>query len=177
METVMKPMQPVLETPRLDLRPIRDDDIGLMSLYTSDLRVARMTSSIPHPNPPGAVEAFVASTRKDTEGLTWAIDATRGFGTPLVGLIGLTREQELGYWIAPFFWGLGIASEAVGAVVAYSKSRGDDRIWAGAFKENPASQNVLTKAGLVRYGEREIHSVSRGCNVESWLYEKHLSDD
>jgi RimJ/RimL family protein N-acetyltransferase len=44
---------PVIEAPRLVLRPLRPSDAGLMTLYASDRRVAEMTTSIPHPLPPG----------------------------------------------------------------------------------------------------------------------------
>ena len=46
--------QPVVETERLLLRPLRRSDHGLLEMYSSDERVARMTRSIPHPLPPGA---------------------------------------------------------------------------------------------------------------------------
>ncbi len=178
MEMTMAPMQPVLETLRLNLRPLERSDAGLISLYTSDIRVAKMTTRIPHPNPPGAVEAFIEHVQKsaDSGSFTWVIDGTSGFGTPLVGLMALEADGELGYWIAPFFWGLGVATEAAKSVVGYARSRGDARIWAGAFADNPASQNVLQKAGMVHCGEREMYSVARGENVRSLVYERVFSD-
>ena len=51
--------QPLVETDRFDLRALRKSDLGMIELYGSDGRVARMTTSIPHPLPPGASEAFV----------------------------------------------------------------------------------------------------------------------
>ena len=174
----MTPMQPVLETLRLNLRPVQQADAGLISLYSSDIRVARMTTRIPHPNPPGAVELFIAQSQRDIEdgGLTWAIDGTPGFGTPLVGMMGLSKEGELGYWIAPFFWGLGIATEAAKCVVGYARSRGDARVWAGAFADNPVSQNVLKKAGMTQVGDREMFSVARNATVASLVFERRFED-
>jgi RimJ/RimL family protein N-acetyltransferase len=52
--------QPVIETDRFDLRPLRRSDQGMLTHWTSDERVARMTASIPHPLPPGATEAYIA---------------------------------------------------------------------------------------------------------------------
>jgi len=99
--------QPVLETARLTLRPHQKSDTGLISLYTSDLRVARMTASIPHPNPPGAVEAFMASVAKSNDAsMSWTIDATRGYGCEVVGAISIDADGSLGYWLGPFFWNL-----------------------------------------------------------------------
>ena len=63
MPTRPKPvvLQPEIATERFVLRPLRRSDAGLISLYSSDERVARMTTSIPHPLPPGATEAFIAA--------------------------------------------------------------------------------------------------------------------
>ena len=175
----MNPMQPVLETLRLNLRPLEIADTGLLSLYSSDMRVARMTMRIPHPNPPGAVEQFLETARQPekTGELVWAVDGTPGFGTPLVGVISLGDDGEIGYWIAPFFWGLGIATEAAKSVVGYARSRGDGRVWAGAFEDNPASQNVLRKLGMTPSGERMMFSVARDAPVRGLLFERVLGDD
>ena len=43
--------QPVVETERFDLRPLRRSDQGLIELYTSEERVARMTRTFAHPLP------------------------------------------------------------------------------------------------------------------------------
>ncbi|PJN96140.1 hypothetical protein CNY89_04300, partial [Amaricoccus sp. HAR-UPW-R2A-40] len=51
--------QPDLVTTRLRLRRLVPADAALVHLYASDARVATMTTSIPHPNPEGASEAFV----------------------------------------------------------------------------------------------------------------------
>ena len=37
--------QPVIETARFDLRPVRKSDMGLIEMYTSDLRVARIVQA------------------------------------------------------------------------------------------------------------------------------------
>ncbi len=167
-------VQAILETPRLTLRQQRKSDAGLISLYTSDFRVAGMTSSIPHPNPPGAVELFIESANADTQNKTWAIDATKGFGCEVVGVMSLTAKGELGYWIAPFFWGLGIATEAGQAVLSYGFDHGLDRIHATHFVDNPASGRVMEKLGMTRLGgEAEpAFCVARNGNVQRVRYER-----
>ena len=62
--------QPVIEAGRFVLRPLRRSDMGLIEHYGSDERVARMTTSIPHPLPPGATEAFVARAMAEKLGLS-----------------------------------------------------------------------------------------------------------
>ena len=119
-ETIIN--QATIIAPRFDLRPVRVSDAGLIALYISDLRVARNTSSIPHPLPPGLVEAFIARvSADDRQEDAWVIDGTKMGGGEVMGVISLTRidtgQAEIGYWVAPAFWNSGIASEAVAALV------------------------------------------------------------
>ncbi len=70
--------QEVINAGRFDLRPLRRSDMGLIELYAGDQRVARMTTSIPHPYPPGAAEAFVARAMDpEREEDIWAIDGSK----------------------------------------------------------------------------------------------------
>ena len=162
-----------LETRRLILRKLRTSDVGLISLYSSDWRVASMTTSIPYPNPPGAVQVFVErATRADAAEMSWAIDATKAFGTEIIGVITLRPDGELGYWIAPFFWGMGLATEAAQAVVDFAISTGHDRVHACHFADNPGSARVLQKVGMQPVGGAcESFSVSRGEKVQNYRYE------
>lgn len=171
--------QVVLETKRLTLRPMRRSDAGLISLYSNDERVARMTTSIPHPNPPGAVEQFIASVNApDARDVTWAIDGSKGVGTEVVGVIALHEDGEIGYWIAPFFWGLGIATEAAGTVLSHGFDLGFKRIYASHFEDNPASGRVMEKIGMRSIGldPEPVFSVGRGESVRRISYER-LRDD
>ena len=114
--------QPVYETDRFALRPLLRSDAGLLEMYGGDERVARNTTSIPHPLPPGATEAFIErALAPDRIEDAWAIDGSASGLAELVGVIGLERldrqQSEIGYWVAPAFWNSGIASEAVQAMV------------------------------------------------------------
>ncbi len=170
--------QPVITAGIYDLRPLRPSDAGLMTLYTSDLRVAQTTSSIAHPLPPGATEAFIArSLASDRIEDAWAIDGTRAESGELVGVISLTRldvdQSEIGYWVAPLFWNTGVASAAVGALVAANpqKSR---TIFATVQQGNPASARVLTNNGFTYLGDAETYCLARGSAVPTWTYCRKL---
>ena len=170
--------QQVIEAPRMILRPMRGSDVGLMTLYASDRRVAEMTASIPHPLPPGAVEAYVAQAmRSDTDEAVWAMDATDFGGSELLGVISLTvmdrGQSEIGYWVAPAMWNTGFASEAVNALVAANPL--DNRtIFGSVFQDNAGSARVLTNAGFDYLGDAEAFSVARGAKVPTWTYLKRL---
>lgn len=48
-----------METERFDLRTMRCSNCGLLAFYSKYDLVARMTSSTPHPDPPGKTEAII----------------------------------------------------------------------------------------------------------------------
>lgn len=154
-----------LQTERLTLRSLRPSDAGLMTLYASDERVARMTAVIPHPYPPGTAEAFIEAVlggRHAEE--VWATDATQIGSSELVGVISFNPvKRMIGYWVGPAFWNTGMASEAVEALVRHLF---DDRdvpdLVASVFVDNPASQQVLRKLGFAMSREHDAFSVARG---------------
>jgi RimJ/RimL family protein N-acetyltransferase len=170
--------QPVIETERFTLRPLRRSDLGLLELYAGDQRVARATRTIPHPLPPGAVEAFIGRvTQPDRDEDVWAMDGTKTGLGELLGTINLKRmdrgQSEVGYWVAPAFWNTGLASEAVRALIA-ANPRGDKTLFAEVLQDNPVSARVLTNAGFAYIGDAEAYSVARGATVPTWTYLKKL---
>ncbi len=170
--------QPVIETERFTLRPLRKSDAGLLELYSSDERIARSTSSIPHPLPPGTTEAFIARVMaEDRREDVWVLDGSAYGHAELLGVIGLTcierGQAEIGYWIAPAFWNTGFASEAVNALLA-ANPKGCNSIFAEVFQDNPASARVLTNAGFEYIGDAESFSVARDANVATWTYIKKM---
>jgi RimJ/RimL family protein N-acetyltransferase len=168
------PGQPVIEAERFVLRPLRRSDAGLIAMYTADRRVAEATSSIPHPLPPGATEAFIAramSTGRAED--VWAIDGAGHGGSEVLGVIGLKRmdraQSEIGYWVAPAFWNTGIASEAL-RVLIDANPQNVRTLFAAVFQDNPVSARVLTNCGFQYIGDAESFSVARGATVPTWTY-------
>ena len=166
--------QPVMETDRFDLRPLRMSDTGLIELYAGDERVAKHTAAIPHPLPPGVTEDFIRRAQaEDRIEDVWALDATKSGGHELMGILGLKRmdrnQSEIGYWVAPAFWNGGIAQEAVAAALA-ANPLNSDTIFASVFQDNPASARVLTNQGFQYLGDAETYSVARGATVPTWTY-------
>lgn len=170
--------QPVIETPRFTLRPMRAADAGLIALYTSDRRLAEGTRAIPHPLPPGAAEAFVA--RALAEGRdedVWVMDGSALGQAEVLGLASLTRldrdQSEIGFWVAPGLWNTGFASEAVQALVA-ANPHASRTLFAEVFQDNPGSARVLVNAGFDYLGDAEAWSVARGAKVATWTYVKKM---
>lgn len=170
--------QPTITAERFVLRPLRKSDLGLIELYASDRRVARMTTSIPHPLPPTATEAFVIRAMAEPrEEDVWAIDASASGGSEVMGLISLEHiaddQSEVGYWIAPAFWNTGLASEAVQALVQ-ANPMGNKTMFAAVFQDNPASARVLTHCGFEYLGDAEVFCVARDASVPTWTYSLKL---
>ncbi|WP_095590480.1 GNAT family N-acetyltransferase [Actibacterium ureilyticum] len=171
--------QPTIAAERFGLRPVRKSDEGLLRMYAGDERVARNTSSIPHPLPPGAAEAFIArSVSDDRDEDVWIMDGSAGGMGELLGVISLKRldrdQSEIGYWVAPALWNSGIASEAVGALLK-ANPLDNKTVFAKVFQDNPGSARVLTNAGFEYLGDAEVFSVARNANVATWTYLKKLS--
>lgn len=170
----------LIETDRFDLRPIRASDAGLIALYAGDERVARNTTSVPHPLPPGTAEAFIARVRDPEHAEdVWVMDGTRAGGGEVMGLIGLERmdrnQTEIGYWVAPAYWNTGVASAAVDAILK-ANPQGARTVFASVFQDNAVSARVLTNCGFRYLGDAETFSVARKANVPTWTYSRASTD-
>lgn len=171
-------LQPVLETARFHLRPLKASDAGLIALYTSDRRLAEGTRSIPHPLPPGAAEAYVARAMADKRDEdVWALDGSAQGQAEVLGVISLMRmdrdQSEVGFWVAPGLWNTGFASEAVQAIVA-ANPHASRTLFAEVFQDNPGSARVLTNAGFDYLGDAEAWSVARNAKVPTWTYVRRM---
>ncbi|WP_299145280.1 GNAT family N-acetyltransferase [uncultured Tateyamaria sp.] len=170
--------QPVIETDRFVLRPLRKSDMGLIEMYASDARVARMTTSIPHPVPPAMTEAFVTRAMSDDRDEdVWAMDGLKTGGAEVMGVISLQRmdrnQSEVAYWVGPPFWNTGLASDAVQALVDANPMQ-NDTMFAAVFQDNPASARVLTHCGFEYLGDAESFCVARDAAVPTWTYSRKL---
>lgn len=167
-------VQDTITADRFVLRPCRKSDAGLIAMYASDDRVARGTRAMPHPLPPGSVEAMIerATHAERTEDV-WVIDGSAQGHAEALGLISLERmdraQSEIFYWIAPAFWNTGFATEAVRTLIAANPHK-SDRIFAEVFQDNPGSARVLTNCGFDYLGDAEAFSVARAATVPTWTY-------
>lgn len=154
----------MLETNRLLLRSWREDDADALLTLARDPRVGPAAGWPPH----GSVEesaGIIRSVLMVPDSFAIVERATK----ELVGAIALKHEDisemagideaELGYWIGATRWGLGYATEAARAVVAYGFDElGLTSIWAGYYEGNERSRRVQEKLGFVfQYRvEREV---------------------
>lgn len=171
--------QPAIEAGRFVLRPIVPSDAGLVALYASDERVARMARDLPHPLPPGAVEAMIRkASEPERDQDIWVMDGSARDHAEVMGLVSLDRmdrrQSEIAYWVAPAFWNTGIASEAVRALLEANPQQAC-QIYAEVFQDNPGSARVLTNCGFDYLGDAEAFSVAREAVVPTWTYVRKMA--
>jgi len=158
--------EPVL-SPRLVLRAGRDaaaDRAAAVELMT-DPQVRQFIGG-----PVSAEEARQAVSRP--AGQRWgsfvlALRAGNGGGeADVVGVCSLSRERgelEIGYMLLPRYWGKGLASEAVAAVLAWVADHLDDeQVIAVTQAANVASLRLLARLGFVereRFAEYDADQV------------------
>jgi RimJ/RimL family protein N-acetyltransferase len=144
-----------IETKRLWLRWPRATDAAAIKAFASLADVAQMTAEIPHPYPAGEAERFVLQSRADNacgRGLVLAI-TQKGTARTVIGIVAAHADQspdvEVGYAVAPAFWGKGIATEAAKALIdTVFRVTKTERIVANSRVINPASRRVLEKCGF-----------------------------
>jgi RimJ/RimL family protein N-acetyltransferase len=144
-----------IETKRLWLRWPRATDAAAIKAFASLADVAQMTAEIPHPYPAGEAERFVFQARADNacgRGLVLAI-TQKSAERNVIGLVAAHGDQtlnvEIGYAVAPAFWGKGVATEAVKALVdTVFRLTKAERVVANSRVINPASRRVLEKCGF-----------------------------
>jgi len=145
-----------LETPRLLLRPVADDDAEALLRLFRDPEVARylwdgevVSREI--------VEAQIRTSRHRFErgGFGHFGVSTRDEPARLCGLVGLRpfgdpERMEIFYLLEPASWGRGLATEAAQAVLRFGlDTLRFPEIFAGADAPNTASFRVMERLGMV----------------------------
>jgi ribosomal-protein-alanine N-acetyltransferase len=149
----------VLETERLILRAPIATDAEVMFAIMADPQVMRYFGSAPMASIAEAHERIAGMTSAFAEqhGIRWVI-TLRGSDT-CVGSCGFWRlipehyRAEIGYELAPAYWGQGIMPEVVHAAVQFGFGRmGLHSIEAQIAPQNVGSRRVLEKVGFVQEG-------------------------
>ncbi|MDB5253853.1 MAG: hypothetical protein JWP27_3022 [Flaviaesturariibacter sp.] len=81
------------------------------------------------------------------------------------------RKAEIGFWLLPRFWRLGIASEVIGPVVRYWQTEKElHRLEAFVEEDNGASRRLLEKAGFTWEGTMRDCEVKFGRPISLRVY-------
>lgn len=147
----------IIETARLQLTPpVVEDAEEIFTSYARDPEVTRYLVWQPHES--------IKSTRDFVLRClaVWALEVAypwvirRKGDERLLGMIEIRPDgyrADLGYVLARPYWGQGIMTEAVRAVVDWAIGQPEiHRVWAVCDVDNRASARVLEKAGMEREG-------------------------
>jgi len=146
---------PPIETPRLLLRKMKVTDAKDMFEYAKRSDVTRYLLWSPHPDLDHTREylSFLQQQYKSGDFYDWAIILKEK--NKMIGTCGFTtidtvnNSAEIGYVINPSYRNIGIATEAVTAVLRFGFSEmGFQRIEARYMAGNNASRRVMEKCGM-----------------------------
>ncbi|PKG33368.1 GNAT family N-acetyltransferase [Methanoregula sp.] len=163
-------------TPSTILRDWSADDTPSLVRFANNPRIAAtLRDGFPSPYTSGDAERFIAqATASGGHNLVLAIEvdgqACGGIGVhPLEDVY--RRTAEIGYWLSEPYWGRGIVTDAVRAIVPVAFDRYNlARIQAGIFENNPASMRVLEKCGFVREAVHRNAVTKNGVTMDEVMY-------
>jgi len=159
---------PALATARLTLRRLRASDAADVLVFRGDWEVQKFNG--PVFQDAQGVQTLIEELRDEygaRAGITWAV--TLKDSDTVVGLFGLHhwnkrhRRAEAGYDLARPYWGRGIASEALRAIVQFGFERMNlNRIYASTIAANHRSVRLLERLGFQREGTKRQHVLGEG---------------
>ena len=174
---------PVVETPRLILRPLRKSDARDLFSWCSDPEVAVYVLWEPHQSLSETRSYIRYIRRLYREGRPSSWGLVDRESQQVIGTIGLmfyspeNRSCEIGYSLSRFFWGRGLMTEAVSAFIHLFFHHLDlNRIEAQHDIRNPRSGRVLEKCGMQREGILRSRIMNKGEPVDVMLWSVLRSD-
>lgn len=166
----------ILETERLNLRPLEVSDADLLFPLMNDAEVMAHWD-VPEIDDPDLVRAIVAGQVEDmAEGraLYWAMRTLQG--DQFLGCCDLSdidrwhKRAEVGFMLGRGAWGQGYAVEAMRAVIAYAASTGLRRLTARTHLGNRRSDALLEKLGFKEEGLLRGHVLRDGDRRDCRLF-------
>ncbi len=146
---------PVLQTERLLLRRITQEDVHAVFQFRSDVEAQRYNEgAITRLEQASELIARLEEGYQNRTMVEWGVTLKGGDET-VIGLMGYAnwsqqnRRAEIGYDLRRDYWGQGIASEALTTILAFGFGVMDlNRIHACTWVENVASVRLLERLGL-----------------------------
>ncbi len=169
---------PVLKTERLVLKEVTLKDV---QWYFRHFNTWEIVDGQEYPGPKDMKVArkelkmyFIDNFRKGT-GIRWVIHLKGKDG--IIGSAGLykyvapTAQAETGYDLDPEYWGQGIMTEAMTAIIDYAFDRMKlNRIEALVSPRNRGSLGMMKRLGFVKEGRLREHFLYRGKYTDDFLF-------
>ncbi|MCM3537298.1 GNAT family N-acetyltransferase [Priestia endophytica] len=168
---------PFIETNRLLLREIVKDDANDILKYLSDEEVMKYYGLAPFKTINEALNEILwyQSILNEQTGIRWGI--TLKGKDEVIGSCGFLNRvpehyrTEIGYELSRDYWGHGIASEALEAVIRYGfKYLKFQRVEALVEPPNIPSQKLIEKHGFIREGLLRNYEFTCGKFDDLYMY-------
>lgn len=146
---------PIIHRENYILRPWMSGDAESLVKHANNPRVARnLRDGFPYPYTLPEARKWLKMVEENRDDIILAIE----IGGEAAGGIGLHSLKdvyrfngEIGYWLSELYWGKGIMSDAVGAMVDHAFTRTSWlRLFAVIFEHNISSMKVLAKNGFIQ---------------------------
>ena len=167
---------PILETPRLTLRELTQSDAEGVFAIRSDFEVTRYNTGLAYERLDQARDIIQAIRTGYSDGIELRWGITFKDNPLVIGMCGFNywvrhdRRASIGYDLARAYWGKGLMTEAVRAMVKFGFEQMNlNRIEADADGRNPASARVLEKVGFKHEGVQQEQFYENGS-----FYNLHL---
>lgn len=167
-----------LETERIVLRKVQQDDLDAIHAFASDSEVTKYTSGLETSQTKQDTQLIidiVLKRYKENEAARWAIVYKPD--NKVIGICGFVdyssvfRRAEIGYVLCKNYWGKGIATEAAQVVIDFGfKNLMLNRIEATCDVDNKGSAHVLEKLNMTCEGILRQHLRSKGKFQDRKMY-------
>jgi len=158
LEPEIEPAAPVLNTPRVTLRPLAAADAPAFHRLINDWDICRKLPDAPFPYPAALAGEWIAAAAADR-----AANKAHHFALvhegALIGCAGLRlsrdrKSAELGYWLGRKFWGRKFAAEVTARLLSWGfATLPVAKITATVAADNEASIAVLKRCGFAQTGK------------------------
>jgi ribosomal-protein-alanine N-acetyltransferase len=144
---------PTLIRDQFILRPWQRDDAKSLVRHANNPRIAgNLRDGFPNPYSLKDAKAWLEMLKGNRDDIILAIEV-EGEAAGGIGLHGLKDvyrfNAEIGYWLSEAYWGRGIMTDAVGALVEYGFMQTRWlRLFASIYEHNISSMRVLEKNGF-----------------------------
>ena len=155
-----------IETKRLCLRPLNDDDAVAIASGLNNYAVAKNLARVKFPYSVVDAQDFIGRQRGfDARSKLCAI-AFRAAPEELIGIVSYEQAglgaTEFGYWLRECCWHMGLMTEAATALVAHGFASGDVETLHSCYHlDNPNSGRILRTLGFVETREEMNFSVAQ----------------
>ncbi|MEU0190513.1 GNAT family N-acetyltransferase [Streptomyces afghaniensis] len=150
----------------VELREVHDSDLPVFFRQMNDPEALHMAAFVPKdPADRDAFDAHWAKIRSSADVVRTVLADGDVVGSAAV--YGVPGEREVTYWVDRAYWGKGIATAALRALLTEVPER---PLYARAASDNVGSLRVLEKCGFRAVATASGYASARGAEIEETVF-------